>query len=326
MCTAASYLAAKNRCLFGRTLDYEFSYGESVVFAPRNFAFSDNLRGGHYALLGTAHVSDGYPLYYDCVNEKGLAMAGLNFVGNAFYRDEIPNKINLPSYEFIPFLLGKCANLNEARELLRRINLTNKPFSEKFPPSQLHWIIADKNGTLVVESVREGFFVYDNPVGVLANNPPFPHQLANLANYVNLTAKEPQNSFIPQVELPLYSRGMGAIGLPGDLSSMSRFVRAAFVLNNSKLDDEKNAVSQFFHILSAVEQQRGCCELANGMYEFTIYTSCIDCSRGIYSFTTYNNRQIRAVNMNAENLNAAELRAFPMQQNEEIRFLNTNTP
>lgn len=322
MCTAASYNTENGGFYFGRTLDYEYSYGENVVFTPRNFALSESVESGHYALLGTAHIENGYPLYYDCVNEKGLAMAGLNFVGNAVYRDNSPDKINLPSYEFIPFLLGKCANLREARELLGKINLTNKPFSAKLPPSQLHWIITDKSGTIVVESVREGFFVYDNPVGVLANNPPFPQQLANLANYVNLTAKEPQNRFIPQVEIPLYSRGMGAVGLPGDLSSMSRFVRAAFVLNNSKLDDESNAVSQFFHILGAVEQQRGCCELADGKCEITIYTSCIDCVRGIYCFTTYNNRRIRAVDMNKESLDGRELRVFSMDGEEEIRYIN----
>lgn len=322
MCTAASYNTENGGFYFGRTLDYEYSYGENVVFTPRNFAFSESVESGHYALLGTAHIEDGYPLYYDCVNEKGLAMAGLNFVGNAVYRENSPDKINLPSYEFIPFLLGKCKNLREARELLGKINLTNKPFSAKLPPSQLHWIIADKSGAIVVESVREGFFVYDNPVGVLANNPPFPQQLANLANYVNLTAKEPQNRFIPQVEIPLYSRGMGAVGLPGDLSSMSRFVRAAFVLNNSKLDDESNAVSQFFHILGAVEQQRGCCELADGKCEITIYTSCIDCARGIYCFTTYNNRRIRAVDMNKESLDGRKLHIFSMDGEEEIRYIN----
>ncbi|HCF83459.1 MAG TPA: choloylglycine hydrolase [Ruminococcaceae bacterium] len=322
MCTAASYKTENGGYYFGRTLDYEYSYGENVVFTPRNFAFSESVESGHYALLGTAHIEDGYPLYYDCVNEKGLAMAGLNFVGNAVYRENSPDKINLPSYEFIPFLLGKCKNLREARELLGKINLTNKPFSAKLPPSQLHWIITDKSGTIVVESVREGFFIYDNPVGVLANNPPFPQQLANLANYVNLTAKEPQNRFIPQVEIPLYSRGMGAVGLPGDLSSMSRFVRAAFVLNNSKLDDESNAVSQFFHILGAVEQQRGCCELADGKCEITIYTSCIDCARGIYCFTTYNNRRIRAVDMNKESLDGRKLHIFSMDGEEEIRYIN----
>lgn len=322
MCTAASYFTENGDIFFGRTLDYEYSFGENIVFAPRNFAFSDALNCGHYALLGTAHVEDGYPLYYDCVNEKGLAMAGLNFVGNAVYHDNLHGKINLPSYEFMPFLLGKCANLHEARELLAEINLTSKPFSAKLPPSQLHWIIADKSGTIVVESVREGLFVYDNPVGVLANNPPFPHQLANLANYVNLTAKEPQNSFIPQVEIPLFSRGMGAVGLPGDLSSMSRFVRAAFVLNNSRLENEKNAVSQFFHILGSVEQPRGCCELANGKFELTIYTSCIDCTRRIYSFTTYNNCEIRAVDMNKENLDGGEICVYSMGDEEKIRYLN----
>lgn len=325
MCTAAAYLAGKDRLFFGRTLDYEFSYGESIVVMPRNFPINllnTDALNKHYALVGTAHVAGGYPLIYDAVNEKGLAMAGLNFVGNAVYRDKAPDKINLATFEFIPYLLGKCANLDEARELLTKINLTNDAFSEQMPIARLHWIIADKSGTIVVESVESGFFVYDNPVGVMANNPPFPQQLTNLANYVNLSAKEPQNRFCADLPISLYSRGMGAIGLPGDLSSESRFVRAAFVRNNSKLDDQKNAVSQFFHILGAVDQQRGCCELADGKYEITIYTSCADCANGIYYYTTYNNHQISAVDMNRENLDSAELVVYPMLEEEQICYQN----
>ncbi len=325
MCTAAAYLAEKDRLFFGRTLDYEFSYGESIVVMPRNFPINfrnTDALNKHYALVGTAHVAGGFPLIYDAVNEKGLAMAGLNFVGNAVYRDKISDKINLATFEFIPYLLGKCANLDEARELLAKVNLTNEAFSEQMPIARLHWIIADKSGTIVVESVESGFFVYDNPVGVMANNPPFPQQLTNLANYVNLSAKEPQNRFCADLPISLYSRGMGAIGLPGDLSSESRFVRAAFVLNNSKLDDAKNEVSQFFHILGAVDQQRGCCELADGKYEITIYTGCADCARGIYYYTTYNNHQICAVDMHKENLDSAELKVFPMLEQEQICYQN----
>ncbi len=325
MCTAAAYLAEKDRLFFGRTLDYEFSYGESIFVMPRNFPINfrnTDALNKHYALVGTAHVAGGFPLIYDAVNEKGLAMAGLNFVGNAVYRDKISDKINLATFEFIPYLLGKCANLDEARELLAKVNLTNEAFSEQMPIARLHWIIADKSGTIVVESVESGFFVYDNPVGVMANNPPFPQQLTNLANYVNLSAKEPQNRFCADLPISLYSRGMGAIGLPGDLSSESRFVRAAFVLNNSKLDDAKNAVSQFFHILGAVDQQRGCCELADGKYEITIYTGCADCERGIYYYTTYNNHQICAVDMHKENLDSAELKVFPMLEQEQICYQN----
>ena len=325
MCTAAAYLAEKDRLFFGRTLDYEFSYGESLFVMPRNFPInfrSTDALNKHYALVGTAHIAGGFPLIYDAVNEKGLAMAGLNFVGNAVYRDKNPDKINLATFEFIPYLLGKCANLDEARELLAKVNLTNEAFSEQMPIARLHWIIADKSGTIVVESVESGFFVYDNPVGVMANNPPFPQQLTNLANYVNLSPKEPQNRFCADLPISLYSRGMGAIGLPGDLSSESRFVRAAFVLNNSRLDNPNNAVSQFFHILGAVDQQRGCCELADGKYEITIYTSCADCARGIYYYTTYNNHQICAVDMNKENLDSAELVVYPMLEKEQICYQN----
>lgn len=324
MCTAASYFA-ENGLYFGRTLDYECSYGESVAVVPRGFAFhfrNSEEHTSHYALIGMAHISGNYPLFYEAANEKGLAMAGLNFVGNAVYHEKSWEKVNLAAFEFIPYLLGQCADLAEVRALLEKINLTNEQFSEEMPPAKLHWIISDKSGSIVVESVKEGIFVYDNPANVLTNNPPFPQQLTNLSNYMNLTAKQPENRFCADLPLQQYCKGMGAIGLPGDLSSMSRFVRAAFVLNNSKLDDKKNAVSQFFHILGAVDQQRGSNELEEGKYEITLYTSCIDCSRGIYYYTTYNNHQISAVDMHRENLDGEELSVYPISDEEQISFQN----
>ncbi len=325
MCTAASYLAAKDRLYFGRTLDYGCSYGESIVCVPRNFPFDfkyEKSMKNHYSLIGTAHVSDGYPLFYDCVNEKGLAMAGLNFVDNAVFHTKKSQGINVATFELVPFILGQCENLSQARQLLKEINITDDSFSEKLPASKLHWIISDTTGSLVIESVSEGVFIYENPVGVMTNDPPFPYQFTNLCNYLNLTAKTPENRFCAGLPLRAYAKGMGAIGLPGDLSSESRFVKAAFVLKNSKLDSEENAVSQFFHILNSVDQQRGSNEYEEGVYEITIYTSCIDCSRGIYYYTTYNNHQISAVDMHKENLDGKELSVYPMLEKENILFQN----
>lgn len=112
-------------------------------------------------------------------------------------------------------------------------------------------------------------------------------------------------------------------GLPGDLSSQSRFVRAAFVkLNSVSGDSESESVSQFFHILGSVEQQRGCCEAENGRYEITLYTSCCNASRGIYYYTTYGNRQITAVDMYQENLDSSRLIRYPLIQGEQIRRQN----
>ena len=324
MCTAATYQTKD--FYFGRTLDYDFSYGEEVTVTPRNFSFS--LSNGqvlkeHYAIIGMAHVAENYPLYYDAVNEKGLGMAGLNFVGNAKYQNTKENLDNIATFEFIPWILGQCASVKEAKVLLGKINLVDAAFSDQLPPSQLHWFIADREEAITVESMDSGIHIYDNPVGVLTNNPPFEMQMHHLNNYMHLSPEEPENYFSDKLSLNTYSRGMGAIGLPGDLSSQSRFVRVAFVkMNALSGDSEAESVNQFFHILGAVEQQRGCCHLGKGKYEITIYTSCCNADKGIYYYTTYENHQITAVDMHRENLDGDCLVRYPLMQKEQIRMQN----
>lgn len=324
MCTAATY---KTKDFYmGRTLDYEFSYGEEITITPRNYPFKFRYTGedsSHYAIIGMAHVTDDYPLYYDAVNEKGLGMAGLNFVGNAVYGEPVDGSKNVAQFEFIPWILSKCGNLDEARKSLSTLNLVGTPYSDNFPAAKLHWIIADKSGAITVESVAEGLKIYDNPVGVLTNNPPFDRQMFMLNNYMHLSPKQPKNMFPENVGLETYSRGMGALGLPGDLSSASRFVRTAFVKTNSiSGEGEADSVGQFFHILGSVDQQRGCCEVAEGKYEITIYTSCWNADKGIYYYTTYTNHQITAVDMHRENLDGTSLVRYRMIQEENILSQN----
>ena len=324
MCTAAAYKTKD--FYFGRTLDYDCSYGEEVTVTPRRYPLSFRHvepLDSHYAIIGMAHVAGDYPLYYDAVNEKGLCIAGLNFVGNAFYREPEAGKDNVAQFELIPWILGRCASLKEAKELLGRINVVNTPFSENMPVAQLHWLIADARGSVTVEAVEEGLKIYDNPVGVLTNNPPFDRQLFRLNDYMQLSPREPQNHFSGSLSLAPYSRGMGAIGLPGDLSSASRFVRAAFTkLNSVSGDSEGESVSQFFHILGTVSQTRGCCELEEGKYEITLYTSCCNADKGIYYYTTYENHQITAVDMRRENLEEEELIRYPLILGEQIYTQN----
>ncbi len=320
MCTAATYQTKD--FYFGRTLDYEFSYGEEVVATPRSFPLAFRHLGTlehHHAIIGMAHRAEGYPLYYDAVNEAGVAMAGLNFVGNAAYREPAEGKDNVAQFEFIPWVLGQCGSLDQVRRLLGRMNLVGTPFSRKLPTASLHWIIAAGGEAVTVESTAEGLFVYDNPAGVLTNNPPFPVQMFLLNNYRSVSPEEPENRFAPELPLRAYSRGMGGLGLPGDLSSASRFVRAAFTRANAVSgDSEEESVGQFFHILGAVEQTRGCCRLASGEYEITQYTSCCNVSRGIYYYTTYGNRQITAVDLHREDSESRELIAYPLVREEQI--------
>lgn len=324
MCTAATYQTKD--FYFGRNLDYEFSYGEQLVVTPRNYPFRFRQAGElnrHYAILGMAHVAEGYPLYYDAINEAGLCVAGLNFVGNAVYHPAADGMENIAQFELIPWLLGRCASLAEARELLAGANLLNLPFSPQYPLAALHWMIADRTGCITLESTADGLHVYDNPAGVLTNNPPFPLQMFNLNNYRNLSPRQPENQFAPGLPLSAYSRGMGGLGLPGDLSSQSRFVRAAFVRNNAhSAEDETGSVSQLFHILGSVEQQKGCCEVAPGKYEYTIYTSCCNADKGIYYYTTYDQHQISAVDMHRENLDGNALVCFPMNTEPVVFWQN----
>lgn len=324
MCTAVAYNSKS--LYFGRTLDNDFSYSEEVTITPRNFKLNFRNRNeinNHFAIIGMSYVLNNYPLYYDAMNEHGLCMAGLNFIGNAKYNEIIDKKDNVAHFELIPWILSQCKTTFEAIKLLRNTNITNQTFDKSLSASELHWIISDKNKTITVEAVAGELKIYDNDVGVLTNNPPFDFQLFSLNNYINISKNEPENKFSDKINLNKYSRGMGAMGLPGDLSSQSRFIRAVFTNANSVKGKNTNEnISQFFHIMNMVEQPMGSCILENGEYEKTIYTSCCCAEEGIYCYTTYGNRQITAIKLNNENLESDILIKYPIVNDEQIKYLN----
>ncbi len=324
MCTAISFRTKDH--YFGRNLDYELSYGEQVAVTPRRVLFPFRKMpdmNEHYAMIGMATVVDNYPLYYEATNEKGLSIAGLLFAGNADYKPVVEGKDNITPFELIPWLLGQCKNIKEVREKLEKINLVNIPFSERYPLSPLHWLMADREECITVESVKERLRVYDNPVGVLTNNPTFDMQMFELNRYMALTTEEPKNTFSSEIGLETYSRGMGAIGLPGDLSSTSRFVKAVFTKMNSKCGEtESESISQFFHLLSSVEQQRGCVHMGEGKYEITLYSSCCNTDKGIYYYRTYENSQITAVDMHKEDLDGDKVITYPLITGQRIYWQN----
>lgn len=332
MCTAATYVSRDH--YFGRNLDLEYSYHEQVTVMPRSFplrfrnaeadaAFRKTAGERHYALIGMAFVAGGYPLFYDGINEAGLGMAGLNFPDNCDFREVTAGKVNVASFELIPWILGSCRTVEDARAMLADVNVTNQAFSEKLPPNPLHWMIADKEKQIVVEQTKAGLKIYDNPVGVMTNNPTFDIQLTLLANYRNVTAEQGSTRFADGLDLHAYSRGMGGMGLPGDLSSASRFAKVAFTrMNSVSGEDESASVSQFFHILGSVEQQRGCCRLGKDQYEITIYSSCCNQDKGIYYYTTYENSQINAVDLHRENLDDTELATYDLVKGQQFNFQN----
>lgn len=308
MCTAISY---KNKdTYFGRNLDLERGYGERVVITPRQFPIQMRCVDPmifHYAMIGMATVVEDYPLYYEATNEKGLSMAGLNFPGNAVYYNYDNEKENVAPFEFIPWILGQCDSVDQAKKLIEKMNLVNVNFSEQLPLSPLHWMISDKKCSIVVESVNDGLKVYENPFEVLTNNPTFDYHKMNMSNYMGLHVGPVDVKFREGLPLNNYSLGMGAMGLPGDFSSASRFVRAFFVKENSVVkEEEKSSVNQFFHILNSVAMPKGCVWTKDG-FEYTRYSSCCNADKGIYYYTTYHQFEITSIKMHEVDLEKSHL-------------------
>ena len=324
MCTCITY--QNGDFYFGRNLDLEYSFGEQVVVTPRNYPFSYRMVQGAehpYAMVGMATVMDNYPLYAEAANEKGLCMAGLNFPGNACYQEVKEGAYNVTPFELIPWLLGQCASLEEAEKLLRNTCLVKIPFRENVPLAPLHWMIADEKRCLTVEAVQEGLRIYENPFGVLTNNPPFPYHEMNLQNYMNLTPEYPENRFARELSLRPYGQGMGALGLPGDASPASRFVKTVFLIWNSVSEQPESAtLSQFFHILDQVSMVRGMIRTPEQNYDITTYSCCINATKGMYYFKTYENNRIQAVNLYGEDLEGSTLYCYELGGEQEIGYRN----
>ncbi|MBQ4159982.1 MAG: choloylglycine hydrolase [Clostridia bacterium] len=315
MCTAISYKTKAH--YFGRNLDLERGYNEGVVITPRKvmlpFRHIEPLLE-HYALIGMATVVDGYPLYFEATNEKGLSMAGLNFPGNAFYPPYVEGKVNIAPFELILYFLGLCDSVQAVKKLIRNIHIVHTHFSERLPASPLHWMISDSEVSIVLECTKAGLQIYENPYGVLTNNPTFDFHLSNINQYMGMHAGVAENEFSAQAPMQNFSLGLGAFGLPGDFSSASRFVKATFVKEKSVCDgSEAESVNQFFHILRSVAMPKGCVKTADGAYEYTRYSCCCNTQAQVYYYTTYENATVRKVAMHSADLSENHVFFYPME-------------
>ena len=288
MCT--SIVLRKGGYFFGRNLDMDRHFGEKVVIMPKNYAFpfrnvSDNSR---FALVGMASLLDGVPLFADAMNEKGLAMAGLNFPGNAFYKK---TGSGIAPWELIPFLLRNFATVREVRKALTQVALIDEVFREGIPNAPLHYHISDREESVVLESTREGVRIYDNPFDVMTNNPPFPFHRENMRQYSALSPVTPEG-------VNAFGEGFGGIGLPGDYSPASRFVKAAYLVKNQiASESDMGGANQFFHIAGNVEMPKGSVITKSGTLDYTIYASVMSGETGTYYFKTYEDMAVRKVSL-----------------------------
>lgn len=314
MCTAISLRGTHH--IFGRTFDLECSYGEQVAITPRNAPLCfvrEGVLETHIPLIGVAHVREGVALYYDAISGAGLAMAALNFPRSAVYHAPREGRHNVASFELIPFILGRSRTLDEARALLARVNVTPDAFSDELPPSPLHWLLSDGVRSVAVESVADGLLVHDDPFGVLANEPPFPYHMARAAELLHLSPALPQNTLAPDVPIAPLSRGVGAVGLPGDLSSTSRFLRAVFAAAHTESGgSEREEVARFFHVASTVSVPLGCVRTEDGRPVCSVYTACGCTDTRTYYVSTYARREVRAVSLDGIPDSECRVVTFPM--------------
>ncbi len=267
MCTVITLGGA-----FGRNMDIDRSFGERAVFVPRFFPLHFKRQATlseHYAFMGTAALIKDYPLFAEGLNEKGLFVASLNFSQNAYYKP--PNECIgavLAPYEVIPYLLALCSSTDEAAALLEKTQLADIPYAEGLPVATLHYFIADKDRCIVFESTRQGCHIYENPTGVMTNDPTFPEQLKALS------ASSATSPYILRSEPP---------PIKGDFSSKSRFQKAAYLLH---LSDKVSPLIQARHILGAVSIPRGAAYDGDNLH-YTTY-QCIADINGSYIYYTYN--------------------------------------
>ena len=300
MCTAIKY--QNKQCLFGRTLDVAYSYQEELIIIPRSkVLYYRNLKSQfhHYAMLGIGLYRNDFPLYFDAINEKGLGIAGLNFPNEAYYEHKIETASNLCVFELIPYLLGCCETISNVKSKLTQIHLCDEAFANTYPTTPLHWMIVDKKECIVLESTKKGLNIIDNPVGVLTNSPSFDYHMHHLQQYLNV-GHRPHSSKWGSYQFQPYSYGMNAIGLPGDFSSASRFIRMVYlkehVISNHDIDT-------FFHLMYQVMVLKGWVYVDEEHNQTTKYISCYDLEAGslYYQSDEHKKRQINLSDFVNEN-------------------------
>ena len=303
MCTGVRFSDDKGHMFFGRNLDWSVPYGQKVVLTPRGYryesAFLGDISMKAGAAIGMAIVEEDTPLYFDCANEKGLAIAGLNFPGYAKYEDSaIDGKANVAAYEFPLWVVANFATVDEVEKALENVAIIAKPINDKYPVSMLHWLIGDANRSIVVEYTDKGMEIFHNDVDILTNQPGYAWHQENLRNYMNLFPQTPKEIEWGKAKMTAFGSGSLMRGIPGDYYSPSRFVRVAYLNTHYPTKStEKENISRFFHTLAGVAMIDGAAAMADGAYEKTIYTGGYSTQTKIYYYNTYEDPAIQKVAM-----------------------------
>lgn len=231
MCTAIRFVDKNGNMFFGRNLDWTEDFGEKIISTPENFLYKSAFLGdikSKYSTIGVGIMAENTPLYFDCGNGAGLAIAGLNFPNSSKYEDaSVDGKVNIAAYEFPFWVAANFASVDEVERALKNVVIVRKAVNDSYPASLLHWMISDCRRCIVVEYTAKGMQIFHNKLDVLTNEPGFEEQLENYKKNTGYNAE--------------------------DYSSESRFVRA--VQNNASApieDAEKDNILRLFRVLTSV--------------------------------------------------------------------------
>lgn len=327
MCTALITRSANGEHFFGRNMDLPEYYNFNPLFIPKSSSYINKATGefevAASSILGMGSVIDGYPALAEGMNSSGLACAGLNF---DMYRENesLPaeGKINMPPYHFTLWVLANFMSVDDVEKHLSSVNFKDVPINANNPVPTLHWMIADKSGkSIVVEKTAGGLSVFENPIGVMTNDPEFSWHLTHLNQYIKLCPIHPKPTIWGDKKLAPLGVGSGSIGLPGDFASASRFVRIAYLkANMPRTENTSQAVGQFFHMLDNTAMVKGAVMTKSGADDFTLYSCCMDLANGVYYYKTYGNNRINAITMHG--IEASEIKIYPYFDAQDINFLN----
>lgn len=298
MCTTIGF-SYTDGVVFGRTLEMGVKIDHHIVYVPKDNEKFIEARGASYttkyAVLGTGFFH--MPPLADGINEEGLMGSNNLLPGYAtFAKEEVEGKINVIGSHAFGYLLSRCKSIEEVREEAKKISVMQYGKSKEDASTPMHLYFTDTSGNgLVLEPVDGELIAYDNPYGALTNAPEFPWHVTNLRNYIHLQPENVEDNQLNGVTLSKFGEGSGMVGLPGDFTPPSRFVRASsFVSNTPKNLDRQAAILQGFRILSQSDIPTGAViDPLEGNNDETLYTSMMDTEKKAYFIKCHDNINIQ---------------------------------
>lgn len=340
-CTSLIVPTTEGSYVYGRTMEFGIPLNSEIMVTPRDYDFqgvgNDGKPGSglswksKYAVTGMNAL--GQPIYVDGMNEKGMSGGLMNAPGTAVYQkpSATDSKNSIASYQMLVYALSNFATVEEVKKGFSQIFVNSSALGAYKGIVQVRMQLHDAQGkSIVVEYLDGKLVIHDNPIGVTTNDPPFSWHLTNLGNYVNLTPVEHNAISIKGQKISPPSSGSGLAGIPGDMLSTSRFVRAVIYSSSAPKGSAKQQVNTVWHIMDNFDIPPGSINLpasnpyggGAGGYEMTEWTVIADPTNQVYYARTFENPSPQAYDLKKADVNAKELKFIKLNTTPSIQSLN----